>query len=304
MNYLLLILLTLLFILVVLRFFVVEEGFQNIQLQQTTINNYNRFKDFYNKFMTNWEKAVISSAVADMPQEPLSSPSEAPTGEPPKPSRNDMNLYVVALAKKINKQLPPVTDLVPEQIDANTLPVISQNIPQDPKLFINALDWMNGQLEKSQSNLGSALQGGSIQVESFQSQCDDISKCIANNPELLNKLAEAQRNQVAQNLAVYEQTLSGKVNKLFSGDLNKLYQRNQQLVKQAEITQKRAESGEMINDINVPGGRTKAVYQKSPNDESMKELQQNDPQKYNQLKKSNPQWFAVKSLIEQINSTL
>lgn len=304
MNYLILILLTLLFILVVLRFFVVEEGFQNIQLQQSTINDYNRFKDFYNNFMKSWEKAVISSAVADMPQEPLSSPSEAPSGDPPKPSRNDMNLYVVALAKKINKQLPPVTDLVPDQIDVNTLPVISQNIPQDSKLFVNALDWMNGQLEKSQSNLGSALQGGNIQVESFQSQCDDISKCIANNPELLNKLAEAQRNQASQNLAVYEQALSSKVNKLFSGDLNKLYQRNQQLVKQAEEIQRRAESGEMINDINVPGGRTKAVYQKSANDESMKELQQNNPQKYNQLKNSNPQWFAVKSLIEQINSTL
>jgi hypothetical protein len=302
MNYLLLILLTLLFILVVLRFFVVEEGFQNIQLQQTTINNYNRFKDFYNKFMTNWEKAVISSAVADMPQEPLSSPSEAPTGEPPKPSRNDMNLYVVALAKKINKQLPPVTDLVPEQVDANTLPVISQNIPQDPKLFINALEWMNENLEKSQSDLGSALRGGSI--ETFQSQCDDISKCIANNPELLNKLAEAQRNQAAQNLGIYEQTLSSKVNKLFSAGLNKSYQRNQQLVKQAEETQRRAESGEMINDINVPEGRSKATYIKSPNDESMKNLQQTDPQKYNQLKKSNPQWFAVKQLIEQINSTL
>ena len=86
--------------------------------------------------------------------------------------------------------------------------------------------------------------------------------------------------------------------------LNKLYQRNQQLVSQAEETQRRAESGEMINDINVPGGRSKATYQKSPDDESMGELQKNDPQKYNKLKKSNPQWFAVKQLIEQINSTL
>lgn len=304
MNYLFLILLTLLFILVVLRFFVIEEGFQNIQLQQSTINNYNKFKDFYNKFMKNWEKAVISSAVADTPQEPLSSPSEVPSGDAPKPSRNDMNLYIVALAKKINKPLPPVTDPVPEQIDVNTLPVISQNIPQDPKLFINALDWMNGQLEKSQSNLGSALQGGSVEIESFQSQCDDISKCIANNPELINKIAEAQRNQAAQNLGIYEQALTNKVNSLFSADLNKLYQRNQQLVNQAEETQRRAESGEMINDINVPGGRSKATYQKSPDDESMGELQKNDPQKYNKLKKSNPQWFAVKQLIEQINSTL
>ena len=117
-----LILLILLFILVILRLFTIKEGF----VSQTT-NDYNKFKQFYNQFITNWTKAIISSIAIDTPQEPLTSPGQV--SQPPNPSQNDMNLYIDTLSKNLNTPLPHITDLFPE-IDTSLTDIISR-IPPD-----------------------------------------------------------------------------------------------------------------------------------------------------------------------------
>ena len=93
-----LLLLILLFILVILRLFIVKEGFEDIS--QNTINDYNKFTQFYNQFMTNWNKAIVSSIAIDTPQEPLITPGQV--SSPPNPSQNDMNLYINTLSKSLN----------------------------------------------------------------------------------------------------------------------------------------------------------------------------------------------------------
>ena len=80
-------------------------------------------------------------------------------------------------------------------------------IPTDTTPYINALNWMNTQLEKSQSNLGSALQGGSEGFDDMSSMCQDISQCLANNPQLAQQIAEELNAQIAQNVAQQEQQL-------------------------------------------------------------------------------------------------
>jgi hypothetical protein len=303
MNKLLLILLVLLLILVILRISVVEEGFEDSGgLSQNAIDEYTKFSKYYNWFMTNWEKAIMSSFVSALPQKPLDSPDQVTSEGAPKPSQNDMNLYIVELAKQIGEPLPPVTVLFPEKITVSTLPEVIKMIPDDSKLYINALTWMNKELEKSQKDLGSALQGGPIQrpVEKFQDKCDDITNCLMNNPEFLAKLAEAQKNAAQGNIRQYEQLMIARITKFFSNKkLNSITQRSIELLKKAEDIQKKAESGQLVNDINVPGGRSRDKY-----DTSGKKLSDMDVDERKKLQKESAQWYAIKGMIDQINATL
>lgn len=304
MNNLLLILLVLLLILVILKISVGEmEGFEDSGgLSQNAIDEYTKFSKYYNWFMTNWEKAIISSAVADMPQKPLESPDQVKSDNAPKPSMNDMNLYIVALANKIGEPLPPVTVLFPEKINSTTLPEVIKMIPDDSKLYLNALNWMNKELEKSQKDLGSALQGGPIQrpVEKFENKCDDISNCLMNNPEFLAKLAEAQRKAGQDQIRQYEQLMIGRIAKFFSNTkLNDATQKSIVLLKKADDIQKKAQSGQLVNDINVPGGRSEKKY-----DTSGKKLSDMDVDERKKLQKESAQWYSIKGMIDQINATL
>jgi hypothetical protein len=302
MTNILLILLGLLFILVLLKIFVGEtEGFQDSGLSQNAINEYNKFTKYYNWFMTNWRKSIIASAVSEVQQKPLDSPSQVPGDNAPQPSDNDMNLYIVALAKKIGDPLPPVGPLFPEKIDVSTISVLTPKIPDDPKIYINALEWMNEQLEKSQKDLGSALQGGPISrpVEKFQNQCEDLSACM-NNPEFLAKLAEAQKNNSRAQIQQYEQAMIARIAKFFSNQkLNSVTQKSITLLKKAEDIENKAKSGQLVNDINVPGGRSETKY-----DTSGKKLSDMSEADRKRLEKDGKEWYAIKGLIDQINATL
>jgi hypothetical protein len=304
MNKLLLILLVLLLILVILKISVIrEEGFEDSGgLSKNAIDEYTKFSKYYNWFMTTWEKAIMSAFVSALPQTPLDNPDQVTAEGAPKPSQNDMNLYIVELAKQIGDPLPPVTVLFPEKINATTLPEVIKMIPDDSKLYINALEWMNEQLEKSQKDLGSALQGGPIQrpVEKFQNKCDDISNCLMNNPEFLSKLAEAQKKSGQDQIRQYEQLMIARIAKFFSNNkLNSITQKSLVLLKKAEDIQKKAESGQLVNDINIPGGRSKAKY-----DTSGKKLSDMSVDERKKLQKDSAQWYAIKGLIDQINATL
>ena len=296
---LLIILLILLFILVILKLYFIKEGFEDGGLSQNTINDYNKFKEFYNQFITNWEKAITSSIVLDTPQEPLTSPSQTSSLNPPNPSTNDMNLYINKLSSDLNKKLPYVTELFPEQINSTILPEIISKIPEDSEIYINALDWMNEQLEKAHSNLN---------IDNFEDMCHDISTCIANNPELLAKIAEAQQVRGQKQIQENEQILSNRINKFFSNSqIEQSIQKNTELVKKTESIQKQAESGQLLNNFSsqISNQNTQDIkYDIPKGGNALTELKQNDPKKYNELQSVAPQLFSIKQLIEQINKTL
>ena len=160
----LLILLILLFILIILNLYasIPYEGFQtSVPLNPDTIQAYNNFLAFYNPFCANWQKAIVSSIALDTPQEPLTSPSQVGTSTATTPSDSDMNTYITQLSQQLGQPLPPVCILLPSTVDSTTIAQTIPMIPTDTTPYINALNWMNTQLEKSQSNLGCALQGGS-----------------------------------------------------------------------------------------------------------------------------------------------
>lgn len=277
-----------LFILIILRLFTIKEGFLN----QTT-NDYNKFKQFYNQFITNWNKAIVSSIAIDTPQKPLTTPGQV--SQPPNPSQNDMNLYIDTLSKNLNKTLPHITDLFPE-IDNISLTDIISRIPPDSTPYVNALQWMNDQMEKAHSNLN---------IDHFEDMCQDISSCIANNPDLIAKIAEAQANNEKDQIKNNEQQLSNRIAIFFSNNLlQPLIQKNTELVTKTEDIQKQAESGQLTDTLTKQFNTPETKYDIPKGGNALAELQKTDPEKYNKIKDVAPKLFSIKQLIEQINATL
>jgi hypothetical protein len=302
----LLVLFSLLIILIFLFHFTasVKEGFQDIPLDASTVQAYTSFLNFYNPFCANWKKAIQSSVAAALPQQPLTSPSQVSSGSTPQISDDDMNAYIYKMAQDSGSPFPPICTPFPDQLDSTNILQIMQMMPKDAQPYINALSWMNTNLEKAHGNLGSALQGQ--RVESFEDICQDISQCLANNPQLAQQLAQSINQQQQQQQQEEEQALVGAINPfIINPGLQQLLQQNQDLVKKSEDVQNQAQSGELLNQMNLPEEKsTWGEPQTPPGGDKLKQMQNSDPDKYNQLKQNYGVWFNIKSLIEQINSTL
>lgn len=297
----LLILLGLLIILILLRLFIVKEGFQdNIPLNPSTVQVYNDFIAFYTPFCTNWQKAIISSVASEIQQEPLTDPSQVQTSSAPQISTEQMNQYINTLSQQLGQPLPQICTTIPSTIDSSSIAQVIPLIPTDSQPYINALNWMNTQLSKSHGNLGNALKGGSI--EGFDNMCQNVEQCLQNDPQLLQEILQQSQQQ---NISQLEQQLKSLINPFISSsDLIKALQTNQDLVAKSQQIQDQAQSGELFNQINLPGGNTMATYDKPPGASTLSDIQQSNPEQYNNLKQNYSHLFSLKQMLEQINSNL
>lgn len=299
-----LILLGLLFIMIVLRLFIIKEGFENTPLNPVTIQEYDKFLSFYNPFCANWKKAIESSVASEIPQKPAIDPSNVEGGSnAPTISESDMNSYITTLSSKLSKQLPPICKPLPATVDSTNIVDITKKIPKDIQSFINALNWMNPQLEKSMKNLGSALKGKSY--EGFDNMCQNVASCLANDPELIQQIAIEVSEQNDQQIVVEQEKLMAVINPFFTNsDLSTAFGENQLLFQKAQEIQDQAQSGELVNQIDVPGGRTIAKYQKPEGADNLINMKQNDPARYNELKNNYSMWTNLKSMLDNINANL
>lgn len=156
----LLVLLGLLFILVLLRllFSSPTEGFQNSQLDPNTVKSYDQFLDFYNSFCSNWDKAIQSSVASELPQQPLTDPSQIKSSSSPQITDSQKNQYITQLSQQLSQPLPPICTQLPPNIDSSSISQVISLMPQSPSPYVNALNWMNQKMEQSHSNLNGALQ--------------------------------------------------------------------------------------------------------------------------------------------------
>jgi hypothetical protein len=291
------ILLVLLFILIILRLFVVKEGFE---LNKQTVDSYNKYIAFYNPFMVNWKKAITSAIAMNIEQKPLEEPTELSSSTTKAPSQEEMNSYISKMSKDIGKSLPPVTDPIPDDIDYNTLVERIPLIKSDPSAYINALEWMNGHLQESQDKLKDALKG---KIEHFEDKCPDISACIANNPELIKKIAEAQKENEQKDIILTEESLSSKVASFFSEPLLTSSQKNELLVANAKQIQNDAQSGKMLDKLDLPA-EDEISFEIPKGGDTLSKMKNSDPDKYNKMQESNSMWFSIKQLLEEINNGL
>lgn len=301
---LLLILLGLLLILLILRLFIVEEGFQNQVLNQSTIQGYNKFLNFYNPFCENWKKAIVSSVASEIPQKPATDPANPVSGNAPEISENQMNDYIIKLSQQLSQPLPPICKSLPSSIDTTNIVEITNKIPKNIQEFTNALNWMNPQLEKSHAHLGNALNGNYLQ-ESFQDMCQNISSCLMSNPQLVQQLAIEISEQNNKQLNKQEDELMTVLTPyLTDSNLLQAFNKNVSLIEKSKEIQDQAQSGELENQINVPGGRTIAKYQMPAGANNLNDIKQNNPQRYNELKQNYSQWTNLKEMLDNINANL
>jgi len=310
MTILLILLILLLIILIFILFFEKSiEGFQaSIQLNPDIIQEYNNFLLFYNPFCANWQKAIISSIALDTPQEPLTSPSQVlgANANLAEPSTADMNTYITQLSQQLGQPLPQICTIFPESVDSTNITQIISQVPTDVTPYINAFNWMNQQLDKAQSNLGSALQGGPIEgFDGSQDMCQDISQCLANDPQLAQQIAQELAQQDIQKINQQEQQLMSLLVPFVSTPaLSEAFNQNTILVEKAQEIQNQAQNGGLVNQIIVPGGNSTISYSLPPGANNLSQIQQNDPQRYNELKTNYGGWMAIKGLTDQINATL
>jgi len=289
-----------------LYFFIIknEEGFQVDSLKPTTIKSYSNFLSFYNTFCSNWQKSINSSVASQIPQKPLTDPSQVTSSDTPDIPEGDMNNYITLLSQQISQSLPPICKKLPSQLDNNSILRIIKEVPKSTRPFINAINWMNSQLEQSQANLGPALEGISP-LESFEDMCDNVAACIENNPELAKRVAVNVADQQKKEQEQYEEQLLKAINPfLTEPELRRAYDKNILLFKQAQEVQTKAESGQLLKQMNIPDNDIDIKYTKPPGANNLNNMKQNNPARYNELQTNYKQLFSVKKLLDQINSNI
>lgn len=308
-----------------IRLFKIKEGFQTQSekksLKPETIEYYNKFLLFYNPFCINWQKAIKSSVALELPQQPLTDPSQVYSSSASNISDDDMNKYITELSHQLSYSLPPICKARPSTIDSDSLPIIVKQIPTSIEPYIAALNWMNSQLENSQKNLGSALQGKSptIANESFdnfienfdnsESMCHNIASCIANNPELVKQLAselsEQQEKQDKEQQEQQEEILIKLITPFITTPtLSQAFKQNITLVQKSQKIQDQAQSGELVNKINVADESTSAPYQMPKGANNLIDIKQNNPSRYNEIQQKYGPWVSIKNTLDQINAKL
>jgi len=293
-----LILLVLLLIMIFLRLFITKEGFVSTPLKPETVDAYNKFLIFYNTFCTNWKKAIQSGVALELPQRPLTSPSQFNSASAPSISDEDMNLYITKLSQQLSQPLPPTCTTFPTSINSDSLPTIIDKIPRiEP--FVNALNWMNQHMEKSQENLKSSVEG-------FDT-CQNLSSCLSNNPELVKQIANEMSKQNVIEVSKLEDILVTKLMPFLNtpsliGALNK----NKTLIEKSQEIQAKAESGELMNNVATAQqpSTPEIKYTKPAGADKLINMKKADPDRYKEIEKSHGQWMSIKNLTDQINSTL
>lgn len=282
-----------------------------IPISQWVIMKYKYFVNFYNPFMKNWEEAIVTIQSLDTPQQEASKPSQAPSSSKPSiPTREQLNQYIQSYSQKIGKSLPFITEPLSDDIYSYSLQQLLEIIPSDPTPYQNALSLMNNNLIESQKNLDSALQGkiteGFFMIEGYTGdQCAELSTCFAENPQIAEQIAKAQYEQELKKHEELQNQLSDRLEKfILNNTLQNALQMNNNLVKKAKELQNKAQSGELLNMINIPDLNPIPPYKVPAGGNRLKQLKESDPDKYNELEKKNSALFSVKTLFEQINQNL
>jgi len=284
-------------LLVVHLYFTTNEGFftEEVPMDPETKEKYMKFVQFYNPFMANWEKAIVTSISLRAPAPaPLTSPSQmhdSSDRKPKQPSHTEMNLFIQELSQKEGRAFPPITDPFPDQ--TNILPT---NLPEDPSLFQNALDWMNQQMVSAQQSLQDTSN------EPF-ANCQEVSQCIANDPAAMDSIAAAQQKRQEKQQETQRQKAKTMLDKFnMNPALTTSMRKNVELAQQSEETQNKAQSGQLLQEMNFPDNDPVSFPMKKPaNADKLKHLKQSDPAQYQAYEKNDSSMFNLKRSLDQIN---
>jgi hypothetical protein len=275
-----------------------REGFEspttNDIVRPEIMRDYEAFAVFYQPFLVNWEKAIMTSYG-------LQKPSLEQTQTFSAASRTELNSYIAKVSQEKGVALPSLTEALPNTIAQPTLPLLLTLVPTDSTPYLNALQWMNTQLATAQQDLASmkAVEGfiwarmkglPQAHVQEAFVTCDDIAKCMD---------ARDQAKQASQ-----EQELIRRLRSFQNPALQTAMKENKRLVGKSEQIQKQAQSGELLRQFSLPTGPPSPPLIAPEGGSKLSELQKSDPAKYKSLQQQGGSMFALKGLMEQINRTI
>jgi hypothetical protein len=295
----LLVLLLFILVLLIIRLCIVQEGFEQPNtIDPDLLKSYNRFIEFYNPFLVNWEKSIITSISINSPAPAaLTSPSQIGNSisKPVTPSRSEINAYITKLSKTLDKPLPPMTDPLPSTLDISSVSTIKDLIPKDAKAPINALEWMNKNIASSHAGLNSTLQVDHFyNIEGFDNDtCAAVTQCIKEQQEYTN--AKSLEEQKALQIALDKFNSNTK--------LTQLMDENHALVEKSNSIKNQAESGDLFNKISVSSEPT-VTYSNPAGANNLKEMKSSDPAKYKSYEKNYGHLFTLKQQLDDINANL
>ena len=267
-----------------------DEGFQTQELDPTFLKSYQQFISFYNTFMPNWEKAVMTSMSMNAPPpEELTEPSQSSNNKAPTPSQAQLNAYIKQLSKTSTTKFPPITDALPKEIDRPSFESVKDILPTDIQPYLNALTWMNKNIAEAQANLKA------MKNEGFDNPaiCPAVIQCI-----------DAQKAQAEQDFLKKQQLLTAVLEKFnTSTALKQLMKDNEILVKKTKDIQNQAQSGELLNSM-AKSNEPKIVYTLPPGANALADLESSDPATYQEYKTNYAPLFGMKQQFEQINRNL
>jgi len=264
------------------------EGFEDVNpsfdLDPTFLTKYNKFMKFYNTFMENWTKSIITSMNTDAPVQASTSEN---TGSPPQPTIEQMNQYIQKLNKK-DKTFPPITELLPEIKTTDDLNKLQ--LPKKAEPFKIALEWMNTNLSKALGSMPTLVQGfvdimRGYHVEGFKDAdiCQQITSC---------QEAKNEQNVVVQK----------DMEKVFDefDKLEPMLQKNQELIVKSKEIQDKAQNGTLLPKAPP----TPSPYRLPSGSDKLQKMKQDNPEKYKEYEKNYGPFVAMKQSFDGINSVL
>lgn len=288
------------------------EGFEDQPIDPKVEEKYQKFVSFYNPFIANWEKAIVTLIGLDTPVKPLTDPSQTSSATFKAPTRVEMNAYIKKLEKSTEKQLPPMTDPLPATLTPAILSDINNHISMDPTPYQNALQLMVKNQEDAQNQLNEMKKSpeGFDPINPYQytegfETCDDYKKCMT-DPEVIDAIAEAQSEQQSRLQKKRQNAFESKLDKFnMNKSVKELSVKNQEYMKKAEEIQNQANSGELLNQLNLSNNDTsldhfikpKGVYK-------LEQMKKENPKQYAEYEKNNTKIMADAGLFNSISNTL
>jgi hypothetical protein len=288
------------------------EGFEDPPIDPKVEEKYQKFAGFYNPFLVDWEKAIVTSIGLETPVKPLTNPGDTSTPTLKAPTRIEMNNYIKKLEKTLNKPLPLITDPLPNTLTTKLISDMAKNTSMEPAPYENALQIMVKYQEDAQKQMEEMKKSPEgfddmnpyWTMEGFQS-CDEYTKCMT-DPNVVDAVAKAQAEQQAREQEKKQKELENKLD-MFNENksLQNLTAKNKEYMQKAKEIQDKATSGTLLNDFNLSNNDTSLDHFIKPKGiYNLENMKRNNPTQYATYEKNNAQMMSVASLNNSISNTL
>jgi len=287
---------------------------------------YTAFIAIYNPVMANWTKAIVSSMGLNAP--PADASKTVTNAKPVIPSQVEMNKYIGTLSDTLGKPLLAIVDPLPDTLDPDMIPLLSGVIPRVTTQMINSLEWMNMNLKKTHADLDKAMKGGKPESfvggeslfadsspyvsEMFVQPIDGLTSLYASeqfaseqfeDPPVCQQFLQCQQEQQQGQQQKQKEAAAVFDTFLENGPLQSAFQTNQDLVATSLKIQSQAQSGALLNQLQLPS-EPAISFTLPKGSNNLKDMEKSDSAKYNDYKANYSQWFSLKQMFDQVNGNL